>query len=63
MSTPPQTSNPERQIDLDWVRILAVGLLIFYHVGRVRDCAATAGLMCGGFGLAHWQKVLRGRYA
>lgn len=61
MSTPQQTSNPERRID--WMRILAFGLLIFYHIGRVRDCAATAGLMCGGFRLAHWQKMLRGRYA
>lgn len=48
MSTPQQTSNLERRID--WMRILAFGLLIFYHIGRVRDCAATAGLMmCGGF--------------
>ncbi len=25
--------NGERRVDLDWVRILAFGLLIFYHVG------------------------------
>ncbi|MET3906844.1 peptidoglycan/LPS O-acetylase OafA/YrhL [Bradyrhizobium sp. S3.3.6] len=55
MSTPQQVSISERRIDLDWVRILAFGLLIFYHVGmlcvswgRWRNCAATAGLMCGG---------------
>jgi len=35
MSTPQQASNPERRIDLDWVRILAFGLLIFYHVGML----------------------------
>lgn len=33
MSTPQQASNSERRIDLDWVRVLAFGLLIFYHVG------------------------------
>ncbi|WP_246229564.1 hypothetical protein [Bradyrhizobium cytisi] len=32
MSTPQQVSISERRIDLDWVRILAFGLLIFYHV-------------------------------
>lgn len=26
-------SNSDRRIDLDWVRILAFGVLIFYHVG------------------------------
>ena len=26
-------SVPERRIDLDWLRIAAFGLLIFYHVG------------------------------
>lgn len=26
---------PERRVDLDWVRILAFGLLIFYHVGML----------------------------
>ncbi|QPF88750.1 acyltransferase family protein [Bradyrhizobium commune] len=35
MSAPQQASNPERRIDLDWVRILAFGLLIFYHVGML----------------------------
>jgi len=35
MSTPQQASSPERRIDLDWVRILAFGLLIFYHVGML----------------------------
>lgn len=35
MSIPRQASNPERRIDLDWVRILAFGLLIFYHVGML----------------------------
>lgn len=35
MSTPQQASNPERRIDLDWVRILAFGLLIFYHLGML----------------------------
>lgn len=35
MSTPQQASNPERRVDLDWVRILAFGLLIFYHVGML----------------------------
>jgi hypothetical protein len=30
---PPQ--KPERRIDLDWVRIAAFGLLIFYHVGML----------------------------
>lgn len=35
MSTPQQASNQERRIDLDWVRILAFGLLIFYHVGML----------------------------
>ncbi len=24
---------PDRRIDLDWLRIAAFGLLIFYHVG------------------------------
>lgn len=35
MSTPQQLSASERRIDLDWVRILAFGLLIFYHVGML----------------------------
>lgn len=35
MSTPQQVATPERRIDLDWVRILAFGLLIFYHVGML----------------------------
>lgn len=35
MSTPQQASNPERRIDLDWVRILIFGLLIFYHLGML----------------------------
>ena len=35
MSTPQQISTSERRIDLDWVRILAFGLLIFYHVGML----------------------------
>jgi hypothetical protein len=35
---PPGTiaySKPDRRIDLDWVRIAAFGLLIFYHVGML----------------------------
>ncbi|MBR0715460.1 acyltransferase family protein [Bradyrhizobium liaoningense] len=35
MSTPQQLPASERRIDLDWVRILAFGLLIFYHVGML----------------------------
>ncbi|MGY8662338.1 acyltransferase family protein [Bradyrhizobium sp. UFLA05-109] len=35
MSTPQQLSTSERRIDLDWVRISAFGLLIFYHVGML----------------------------
>lgn len=35
MSTPQQFSTSERRIDLDWVRIGAFGLLIFYHVGML----------------------------
>ncbi|MDA9411976.1 acyltransferase family protein [Bradyrhizobium sp. CCBAU 45384] len=35
MSTSQQASGSERRIDLDWVRILAFGLLIFYHVGML----------------------------
>ncbi|TPQ41209.1 acyltransferase [Bradyrhizobium guangdongense] len=35
MSTPEQLPASERRIDLDWVRILAFGLLIFYHVGML----------------------------
>lgn len=35
MSTPQQASNPARRIELDWARILALGLLIFYHVGML----------------------------
>lgn len=35
MSTPQQASNPERRIDLDWVRILVFRLLIFYHLGML----------------------------
>jgi hypothetical protein len=35
MSTPLQLQTAERRIDLDWVRILAFGLLIFYHVGML----------------------------
>ena len=27
--------GPQRRIDLDWVRIGAFGLLIFYHVGML----------------------------
>ena len=28
-------ASAERRIDLDWVRIAAFGLLIFYHVGML----------------------------
>lgn len=35
MTTPQQFQDPDRRIDLDWVRILAFGLLIFYHVGML----------------------------
>jgi hypothetical protein len=35
MSTPQQLATSERRIDLDWVRICAFGLLIFYHVGML----------------------------
>ncbi|MBR1299231.1 acyltransferase family protein [Bradyrhizobium sp. AUGA SZCCT0042] len=36
ISQPPDSaSGSERRIDLDWVRIAAVGLLIFYHVGML----------------------------
>lgn len=31
-TTLPTTPSAERRIDLDWVRIIAFGLLIFYHV-------------------------------
>ncbi|MFT4116461.1 acyltransferase family protein [Bradyrhizobium sp.] len=35
MSTPQQFPASERRVDLDWVRIGAFGLLIFYHVGML----------------------------
>lgn len=35
MSTSDKYSTSERRIDLDWVRIGAFGLLIFYHVGML----------------------------
>lgn len=35
MSAPHQSSTGDRRIDLDWVRIGAFGLLIFYHVGML----------------------------
>ncbi|WP_298243272.1 acyltransferase family protein [uncultured Bradyrhizobium sp.] len=35
MTTPQQFQSSDRRIDLDWVRILAFGLLIFYHVGML----------------------------
>jgi peptidoglycan/LPS O-acetylase OafA/YrhL len=35
MTTPQPFQSPDRRIDLDWVRILAFGLLIFYHVGML----------------------------
>jgi hypothetical protein len=35
MSTPQQAPISERRLDLDWVRILAFALLIFYHVGML----------------------------
>jgi hypothetical protein len=35
MSVPQQTLTSERRVDLDWVRIGAFGLLIFYHVGML----------------------------
>ncbi|MFK4486980.1 acyltransferase family protein [Bradyrhizobium sp. USDA 336] len=35
MTTPQQSQSSERRIDLDWVRILAFALLIFYHVGML----------------------------
>ena len=31
----PESSPAERRVDLDWVRIGAFGLLIFYHVGML----------------------------
>jgi peptidoglycan/LPS O-acetylase OafA/YrhL len=30
-----ETARPERRIDLDWIRIIAFGLLILYHVGML----------------------------
>ena len=30
-----RSRGTERRIDLDWVRIAAFGLLIFYHVGML----------------------------
>ncbi|TQF28540.1 acyltransferase family protein [Bradyrhizobium sp. UNPA324] len=35
MTTPQQLQSSQRRIDLDWVRILAFALLIFYHVGML----------------------------
>lgn len=32
-SSRPSTASTERRFDLDWLRIIAFGLLIFYHVG------------------------------
>ena len=34
-SPPSGPQRPERRVDLDWVRIGAFGLLIFYHVGML----------------------------
>ena len=33
--SPDSARGAERRIDLDWVRIAAFGLLIFYHVGML----------------------------
>ena len=33
--SPDTAPGSERRIDLDWVRIAAFGLLIFYHVGML----------------------------
>ena len=33
--SPEVAPTPERRVDLDWVRISAFGLLIFYHVGML----------------------------
>ena len=30
-----EAARPERRIDLDWIRIIAFGLLILYHVGML----------------------------
>src|ERR1700677_47174 len=30
-----EAASPERRIDLDWIRIIAFGLLILYHVGML----------------------------
>jgi peptidoglycan/LPS O-acetylase OafA/YrhL len=30
-----EATRPERRIDLDWIRIIAFGLLILYHVGML----------------------------
>jgi glucan biosynthesis protein C len=30
-----ETARPERRIDLDWIRIIAFGLLILYHIGML----------------------------
>ncbi|MET0708342.1 MAG: acyltransferase family protein [Tardiphaga sp.] len=35
LSRPPAAVDAQRRIDLDWVRIAAFGLLIFYHVGML----------------------------
>ncbi|MBV1908826.1 MAG: acyltransferase family protein [Kangiellaceae bacterium] len=32
---PDKTQLPERRHDLDWLRVLAFGLLIFYHIGML----------------------------
>jgi peptidoglycan/LPS O-acetylase OafA/YrhL len=30
-----EIARPERRLDLDWIRIIAFGFLIFYHVGML----------------------------
>ena len=32
---PVQQGMPERRYDLDWLRVLVFGLLIFYHIGML----------------------------
>jgi glucan biosynthesis protein C len=58
------TNGVERRFDLDWLRVFAFGLLIFYHTGRIfagwmiTNSQPSHLLTLGTFALSQWRLPL-----
>ncbi|WP_417484747.1 acyltransferase family protein [Maricaulis salignorans] len=56
-ATPSETATKTRRYDLDWLRIIVFGLLIFYHIGmffNTEDWHAKSGHMNGAMEPLMW---------